>query len=80
MNYLVQAYYNFGANIQYQNNGSSGNFVRYSGQTSSAGNLFRWVGYFKPSGGNVVGVTVGAPAGYYGQMQGTINQIVSTIR
>ncbi len=80
MNYLAQAYYNFGASIQYQNNGSSGNFVRYSGQTSASGNLFRWVGYFKPSGGNVVGVTVGAPAGYYGQVQGTINQIVSTIR
>ncbi len=80
MNYLAQAYYSSGVNVQYQNNGSSGNYMRYTGQTSASGNLFRWVGYFKPSGGNVVGVTIGAPAAYYSQVQGTINQIVSSIR
>lgn len=80
MYYLVQSYMSAGVNIQYQNNGSSGGFTRYSGQSSSYNGVFNWVGYFKPSGGGVVGVTVGAPYSYYSQVQGTINQIVSTIR
>ncbi|HNS46285.1 MAG TPA: hypothetical protein PKH94_03530 [Bacteroidales bacterium] len=80
MYYLVQAYMGAGVNIQYQNNGVSGGYTRYSGQSSSYGGVFNWVGYFKPSGGNVVGVTVGAPYNVYSQAQGTISQIVSTIR
>lgn len=80
MNYLVQAYGSAGISIQYQNNGSAGGYSRYSGQTSSYGNTFRWVGYFKPGGGGVVGVTLGAPNQFFSQAQGTINQIASTIR
>lgn len=80
MYYLVQAYMSSGVNIQYQNLGSSGGYTRYSGQSSSYSGVFSWVGYFKSSSGGAVGITVGAPSNYYSQVQGTINQIVSTIR
>lgn len=80
MGYLQQVYASSGVTIQYQPSGSAGGYTRYTGQSMTYGDSYSWVGLFKSSGGNVVGVTVGAPSYYYSQVQGTINQIVSTIR
>jgi hypothetical protein len=79
MDYLSQLYGNLGYNVQYQNAGNYGNFIRYSGKTySNAGNS-AWGGFFRSSGNNVVGVILGSPPNYYNQMMGMFNQIVSTL-
>lgn len=80
LNYLQQAFYSNGMQIQYSYFGSRGGYQVYRGQTTSSSGTYQWLGVMKPSSSGMTAVIVGAYSQAYNQYQNILNSIINTVR